>query len=235
MQIAEFDIQVERKPIKNIHLSVYPPDARVHVSVPDYMREDDISMFLYSKLAWIRNQAENVRQQDRQDEREFVSGESHYLFGNRYLLKVIPTSAGRTGISKKVKYIEMYARPNATIDIKRSLLNEYYRQELHQVLDGMIIKWSRRMGEDTVSFTWSILHMQQQWGSCQTEKRKIFYNLILARVPLRCIEYVVVHELCHLKVHPHNRDYIALLNHYMPDWQLRKKELDAFIALPIGY
>lgn len=99
----------------------------------------------------------------------------------------------------------------------------------------MVEKWSALMDENARPFTWSILHMQQQWGSCQTEKRKILYNLVLARVPLRCIEYVVVHELCHLKVHQHNRDFIALLNHYMPDWQLRKKELDDFIALPIGY
>lgn len=133
MQIAEFDIQVERKPIKNIHLSVYPPDARVHVSVPDYMRDDDLSVFLYSKLSWIRKQSEQVRHQDRQDEREYVSGESHYLFGNRYLLKVIPTATGKTGVQRKVKFIEMYARPKASLEIKRALLNEYYREELQKV------------------------------------------------------------------------------------------------------
>lgn len=233
MQIAEFDIQVERKPIKNIHLSVYPPDARVHVSVPDYMREDDLSMFLYSKLPWIRKQAESVQAQDRQSKREFVTGESHYLLGNRYLLKVIHVASGRTYVSKKVKTLEMFVRPNASVDTKRALLNEFYRQQLQQELELIVRKWSEIMEEEEQTFTWQILLMQNKWGSCQTQKRKIMFNLLLARVPHRCVEYVVVHELCHLKEHKHNRDFIALLSQYLPDWQLRKKELDNFISLPL--
>ena len=88
------------------------------------------------------------------------------------------------------------------------------------------------MDENPSSFEWTILHMQKQWGSCKTEARKIQFNLLLGRVPLRCIEYVVVHEMAHLKEHRHNKDFVTMLDKYLPDWQFRKKELDEFIALP---
>lgn len=232
MQIAEFDIEVEYKAIKNIHLAVYPPDARVHVSVPQYMKEDEVSMFLYSKLPWIRKQSEEILAQERQGVREYISGESHYLLGRRYLLKVIPTTE-RAHVVKKVKYLEMYVRKDSTNDRRKAVMDDFYRSELRPVLESLVDKWSKTMEEDPSSFEWSILLMQKQWGSCLTDARKIQYNLLLSRVPLRCIEYIVVHEMAHLKEHRHNKDFIALLDNYLPNWQLRKKELDEFIALPI--
>lgn len=232
MKIAEFEIEVERKSIKNIHLAVYPPDGRVHISVPEAMKDDDISMFLYSKLSWIRQQHEAVISQKRQTSREFVTGESHYLLGRRFLLKVLHTNE-KAHVERKMKYIEMYVRKGSSVEHKQDVMDEFYRKELHNVLVPMVEKWAKIMEEAISSFSWSILMMQKQWGSCMTKKRKIQFNLLLARVPLRCIEYIVVHELTHLKVHQHNNDFILLLNKYMPDWTLRKKELDEFIALPI--
>jgi len=231
MRIAEFDIEVEHKEIKNIHLAVYPPDGRIHISVPDYMKDDEVSMFLYTKLPWIRKKYEEVLAQKRQDKREYVSGESHYLLGRRYLLKVKPTTE-RGHIVKKVKYLEMYVRKDATTERRQSVMEEFYRAELRPVLETYVRKWTKKMGEEATTFDWTILLMQKQWGSCLTLTRKIQFNLLLSRVPLRCIEYVVVHEMAHLKEHRHNKDFIALLDKYLPDWQLRKKELDEFIALP---
>lgn len=232
MRIAEFDIEVEHKEIKNIHLAVYPPDGRVHVSVPNYMKDDEVSMFLYTKLPWIRKQHEEVLAQERQDEREYVSGESHYLLGRRYLLKVILT-AERAHVVRKVKYLEMYVRKDSSTDRRKAVMEEFYRAELRPVLESLVGKWAVTMGENPVTFEWSILLMQKQWGSCLTAARKIQFNLLLSRVPLHCIEYIVVHEMAHLKEHRHNKDFIAMLDKYLPDWQMRKKELDEFIALPI--
>ena len=139
MRIAEFDIEIEHKEIKNIHLAVYPPNGRVHVSVPDYMKDEDVSMFLYTKLPWIRKQHKEVLLQERQDEREYVSGESHYLLGRRYLLKVIPTTE-RAHIIKKVKYLEMYVRKDAGTERRRTVMEEFYRMELHPVLEAFVNK-----------------------------------------------------------------------------------------------
>lgn len=233
MRIAEFDIEVEHKGIKNIHLAVYPPDGRVHISVPDYMKDDEVSMFLYTKLLWIRKKYEEVLSQERQDIREYVSGESHYLLGRRYLLKVIPTTE-RAHIVKKVKYLEMYVRKDATTERRQAVMEEFYRLELRPVLEALVKKWADAMAENPSSFEWTILLMQKQWGSCLTSARKIQFNLLLSRVPLRCIEYIVVHEMLHLKEHRHNKDFVSMLDKHLPDWQLRKKELDEFIALPSG-
>lgn len=230
MRIAEFDIEVEHKRIKNIHLAVYPPNGRVHISVPDYMKDDEVSMFLYTKLPWIRKQHEKVLSQERQGEREYVSGESHYLFGRRYLMKIIPTTE-RTHIIKKVKYLEMYVRKDAGTERRKTVMEGFYRMELRPVLKAFVYKWADVMEENPSSFEWSILLMQKQWGSCITTSRKIQFNLLLARVPLRCIEYIVVHEMLHLKEHRHNKDFVTMLDKYLPDWQLRKKELDEFIAM----
>lgn len=152
------------------------------------------------------------------------------MFGNRYLLKVIPVTTGRTFVLKKIKYLEMYARPNATLKSKHNLLNEFYRSELTAKLDVQVKKWSEILKENERPITWQVLTMKKQWGSCLTEKRKIMFNLLLARVPIRCIEYIVLHELCHLKTHLHNKEFRAHLNQHMPDWETRKKELDDFIA-----
>ena len=232
MRISELDIEVEHKEIKNIHLAVYPPDGRVHISVPNYMKDDEVSMFLFTKLSWIRRQREEVLMQERQDEREYISGESHYLFGRRYLLKVRPTTSGRVFISKKVKYLEMYVRSDSSVARRKMIMEDFYRSELRPVLDSIVSKWSIFLDENISSFEWSILLMQNQWGSCITASRKIQFNLLLARMPLRCIEYIVVHEMLHLKEHRHNKDFVTMLDNYLPDWQLRKKELDEFIALP---
>ena len=232
MKIAEFDIEVERKEIKNIHLAVYPPDGRVHISVPLSMNEDELGMYLFSKLSWIREQHSKVLSQNRQTAREYVTGESHYLLGNRYLLKVLPTTQ-KGYVLKKSKYIEIYVRNGSTDSRKQELLEELYRAELQEVLTKLIDKWSLVMEENSKPFSWNILHMQNQWGSCKTQKRSIQFNLLLARVPIRCIEYIVVHELAHLKEHNHNQNFAQILDEYLPDWSSRKKELDEFVALPI--
>lgn len=231
MKVAEFDIEVEHKSIKNVHLTVYPPDGRVRIAVPTSMSDDEVSMLLYSKLDWLRNKYKEVMMQERQTERKFVSGENHYLFGQRYLLKVHPVNTGGF-VRLGRKYMEMGCRPDASLENKQQLMDDFYRGQLWTALNKMVDKWAERMEESPDTFTWTILLMQKQWGSCMTDKRKIMFNLLLARVPMRCIEYVVVHELCHLKEHLHNKEFTRLIDTYMADWPLRKKELDEFVALP---
>ncbi len=233
MQVAEFDIEVDYKPIKNMHLTVYPPNGRIRLSVPENMKEDEVSMMLYSRLDWLRTKVADIQTQERQTDREFVSGENHYLFGERYLLKVIPHNIVPPCIKLGTKIMEMYVRHGSSLSDKQALMEAFYRNKLRETLATIVSKWAKRMGEDLVFFDYIIMVMQKQWGSCNTPKRKIMFNLLLARVPIRCIEYVVVHELIHLKVHQHNKEFNYLLSKYMPDWTIRKKELDEFPALPI--
>lgn len=233
MKIAEFDIQVDYRPIKNMHLTVYPPDGRIRLSVPENMKEDEVNLMLYSRLDWLRAKVAEVQSQERQSDREFVSGENHYLFGERYLLKVTPQRIVPPCIKLGTKVIEMFVRPGASLKDKQSLMEAFYRNRLRDALNALVSKWAARMGEDPTTFEYTIMVMQKQWGSCNTQNRKIMFNLLLARVPHRCIEYVVVHELAHLSIHQHNKEFSALISKYLPDWPARKKELDDFPALPL--
>lgn len=225
MIIDGIDIQVEYKPIKNTHLAVYPPDGRVHVSAPDYLTEDDVRSYVVSKWDWIIRQRTVIAETPRQTERQFVSGESHYLFGTRYYLKVEEISSGLSEIV--IQGTKMMMRLNK-VSNRRALMQDFYRTELKNFLEEVISKWMVQLSIS--NFTWQIKMMKTQWGSCTKKSRILLFNLELARVPKECIEYVVVHELTHLTVPSHNRVFETLMTERLPRWREIRKQLGDFIA-----
>ena len=230
MQVSGIEIEVEYKKIKNIHLAVYPPDGHVHVSAPDYCTEDDLRSYLLSKLAWIRKQQSEIQAQERETHRDYVSGENHYLFGKRYVLRVIEEEAPPR-IEFDHKYLMMYVRPDSTREKRMEVLHEFYREQLHQKLTELFPRWQEKMG--LTDFTWIILAMKTQWGSCMQKKREIRMNLALARVPLECIEYIIVHEMAHLKVRLHNKMFEQLVAMYMPSWRKYRQQINEFVSVPM--
>ena len=225
MIIDGIDIQVEYKPIKNTHLAVYPPDGRVHVSAPDYLTEDDVRSYVVSKWDWVIRQRTVIAETPRQTERQFVSGESHYLFGTRYYLKVEEISSGQSEIV--IQGTKMMMRLNK-VSNRRALMQDFYRVKLKNFLDEVVSKWSNSLSIS--NFTWQIKMMKTQWGSCTKKSRILLFNLELARVPKECIEYVVVHELTHLTVPSHNRIFETLMTERLPRWREIRKQLGDFIA-----
>lgn len=225
MIIDDIDIQVEYKPIKNTHLAVYPPDGRVHVSAPEYLTENDIRSYVISKWDWIKRQRAAIAETPRQTERQFISGESHYLFGIRYYLKVEEISSGQSEIV--IQGTKMMMRLNK-VSNRRALMQDYYRVQLKQFLEDVVKKWSERLSIS--DFTWQIKMMKTQWGSCTKKSRILLFNLELARVPKPCIEYVVVHELTHLTVPNHNRLFETLMTERLPHWREIRQQLGDFIA-----
>lgn len=231
MIIDGLEIQVERKPIKNMHLSVYPPDGRVHLSVPDYLADADARSYVISKWEWIKKQQADIEAQARQTEREYVSGENHYFFGSRYRLRIEYISSGANGIVLSSNIMTMRVRKDTTVERRSELLMEWYRDHLKDYVSILIDKWTQRLEESDVS--WQIKEMKTMWGSCNAKHRSLLFNLQLARVPKECIEYVVVHELTHLKVQNHNKIFEALLTQRLPNWRNLRQTLNSFIALPI--
>ena len=225
MIIDDIDIQVEYKPIKNTHLAVYPPDGRVHVSAPDYLTEDDVRSYVVSKWDWIIRQRTVIAETPRQTERQFVSGESHYLFGTRYYLKVEEISSGLSEIV--IQGTKMMMRLNK-VSNRRALMQDFYRTKLKNFLEEVISKWMVQLSIS--NFTWQIKMMKTQWGSCTKKSRILLFNLELARVPKECIEYVVVHELTHLTVPSHNRVFETLMTERLPRWREIRQQLGDFIA-----
>jgi len=229
IQLGDLVIEVERKDIKNIHLSVYPPVGKVHISAPNRMDLDTIRVFAIAKLKWIRKQQETFKKQQRETLREYLTRESHYFLGERYLLKVVEQDASPKIILKK-KEIQMVVRPETSQEKKREILEDWYRSELKRIIPPMIENWENRIGVKANEF--GIKKMRTKWGTCNPEAKRLWLNLELAKKPLECIEYIVVHELVHLIEPSHNERFIALLDEHMPKWKFYRDELN---RLPFGH
>lgn len=231
MNIDGLEIELESKPIKNMHLSVYPPDGRVHLSIPDYLSEVDARSYVISKWEWIRKQQDEIAAQARQTTREYVSGENHYFFGVRYRLKVVNTNSGANGIDVNGTSMTMRVRAGSTLERRAELMTEWYREQLKAFLGPLVERWASKLDEPNVS--WQVKEMKTMWGSCGVKRRSLLFNLELARVPKECIEYVVVHELTHLRVQNHSKVFETLLTHRLPNWRNLRMQLNDFIAMPL--
>lgn len=228
IEVANISAEVEWKNIKNVHLTIYPPDARVHVSAPIGMTEEAVRLFLITKIPWINQRISQVLNQSRQSPREYVSGENHYFKGHRYRLKVLYHNAPAKVEIQGNEYIKLYVREGATEERRAEVLREWYRSELKLILHPLIAQWEETL-EVTVN-KWEVKQMKTLWGSCNHRTRNIIFNLELIKKPLSCIEYIVVHELLHIRVRLHNEEYTALLNRYLPNWRSLKNELNEFIV-----
>lgn len=230
--VLDIAVDVEPKDIKHIHLSVFPPDARVHLSLPAHLGKEDAVAFLLSKYTWILGKREEVLAQERQTIRQYRRAENHYLFGKCYQLKVDDSNVNSTTVKKTFSHIIMKVRPDSTVEKREEILWNWYRSQLKEKIEQYVNTWLERM-QETHPITWQVKHLKTEWGSCVTKKRSILFNLELARVPLECIEYVVVHELVHLKIENHGKLFEAQMSHYLPNWRDLRKQLNDFIALPI--
>lgn len=226
--VSDISAEVEWKNIKNVHLTIYPPNARVHVSVPLSMPEDAIRLFLITKLSWIRKRVSQILEQERQTPREYVSGENHYYRGRRYRLKVVCHNAPPKVEIQGNEYIVLYVREGATKERRAEILREWYRAEFKAFLPVLISKWEKVLCVKVNK--WEVKQMKTLWGSCNHQTRNIIFNLELIKKPISCIEYVVVHELLHIKVRLHNEEYTGLLNRHFPNWMQLKDELNEFIV-----
>lgn len=231
MNIDGLEIEVERKSIKNMHLSVYPPDGRVHLSVPDYLTEGDVCSYVISKWEWIRKQQDEIAAQARQTQREYVSGENHYYFGVRYRLRVSYVTSGANSVEVRGDTMTMRVRKDSTVERRAELMTEWYREQLKEYIGPLVERWAEKLEERDV--TWQIKSMKTLWGSCNARRRSLLFNLELARVPKECIEYVVVHELTHLKIQNHSKVFEFLLGQQIPNWKSLRKKLNEYVAMPI--
>ena len=226
LSIGELDIQLTRKHIKNLHISVMPPAGNVRVSAPTHMTNTAIRMAVIHRIPWISRQQANFAKQARQSTREMVDGETHYLWGRRYrlLINTLDTDIKSAQTVKLYKgRLVLSVNPNATTDSKQKLLEDYYRARLKAKIPEVMQKWSDITHIDCES--WHVKKMKTKWGSCNIEDRRILLNLELAKKPLSCLEYIVLHELIHFKERQHNERFKALLDTYMPDWRSRRDVL----------
>ena len=223
IEISGIKIEVQKKNIKNLHLVVAPPDGKVRVSAPMHLSDESITMFVRTKLSWIKKQQQKFEKQPRQAEREYVSGETLYLFGQQYFLRVEYSYKGNLLVLEGNEAI-LTVRKESNAKQREAFVNEWYRSKLKEKIEIYLPKWERITGLHCDS--WQTKYMTTRWGTCNTNTRKIWLNLQLAKKPIECLEYVILHELAHLKVRNHSKDFVAIMDQYMPYWRETKKLLN---------
>ena len=230
MKIEEFEVEVLRKKIKNLHLRIYPPDARIVVSVPQRLSDREIFNFLQSRIDWIRIKHQEVKDFVGKSSKEFESGEIHYFLGKQLKLEVHPL-VNNPKIEISPDSIHLFISQKADKAKRASIIFNLYKREVTGVIENLMLKWCEIMGEPYHSIKWEVKRIKKKWGVCYPFQRRIVFNLFLARVPISCIEMVVVHELTHLKVRPHNKEFYSTLSRYLPDWKDRSLRLNSIPPL----
>jgi predicted metal-dependent hydrolase len=228
-KLGNIDVIVMRKDIKNIHLSVYPPAGTVRISAPVRMDRDTIRVFAISKLEWIKSQQRKLRGQERETPREYMDRESHYVWGKRYLLKLVEKDAVPT-VELKHKTIHLQVRPGTGKEKRKEILDGWYREQLRAAAMPLFVRWEPLLGVKVERLF--IQRMKTKWGSCNHRVGNIRLNTDLAKKPPECLEYIVVHELLHLLESTHNSRFVGLMDRFMPKWQCCRDELN---TLPVSH
>lgn len=223
IELGKIKIEVEQKDIKNIHLSVYPPNGAVRISAPNRMDIDTIRVFALNKLKWIKKQQKTFENQERETPREYLTKESHYFLGKRYLLNVKEHNHPPKVVLKH-NTIELFIRPKTSETKRKEIIEEWYRSELKKITPKLITKWEKVIGVQSNEF--GIKKMRTKWGTCNTKAKRIWLNLELAKKPIECIEFIVVHELVHLLERTHNEVFVSYMNEFMPKWRFYREELN---------
>jgi len=217
-------VEVVRKDIKNLHLGVYPPNGRVRVAVPLRLNDEAVRLAVISRLGWIRRQQNGFDQQNRQSEREMITGESHYVQGRRYRLNVIEYDGPASVSLPNNTTMELRVRPGTDREKREAVLHRWYRQQLRKQIPELVAKWEPEVGVTVAE--WGIKKMKTRWGTCNVDARRIWLNLELAKKPAVCLEYILVHEMVHFLERHHSERFRELMDRLMPQWHLHREELN---------
>ena len=221
--LGDIEIAVNRKAVKNVHLSVHPPTGHVTLVAPTGTRLEVARAYAISKLGWIRSQREKLLSQARETPRQFVERESHYLWGRRYLLSVVEEDA-KPSIKLGHRRITLSVRPDSSLAKREEVMQEWHRALLHKELPELIRKWEARIGVQVSGYY--LQRMKTKWGGCNHRAGNIRLNTELVKKPKDLLEYVVVHEMLHLVEPTHNKRFVALLDQHYPTWREARAELN---------
>ena len=221
--IGEMAIEVLRKEIKHVHLSVHPPDGRVTLSAPAGTRPEAMRAFAVTKLGWIREQQRRLAEQARETDRQFIERESHYLWGRRYLMTVEYRPA-KPSVRLDHRRITLTVRPGSDAAKRAAVVHDWHKRLLHQAVPELIEKWAERLQVTVRGYF--LQRMKTRWGSCNPRAGHIRLNTELVKKPRDLLEYVLVHELLHLIEPTHNDRFVRLLDEHYPAWREARAELN---------
>lgn len=223
IQLGEISIAVTRKDIKNVHLTVHPPDGRVTLAAPTNTRLEVARAYAISKLVWIRDQQRKLECQARETPRQFVERESHYIWGRRYLMTVDYQNV-KPSVVLGNKRITLIVRPGSSTEKRAEVMHEWHKSLLHEVVPPLIQKWEQKLKVRVSGYF--LQRMKTKWGSCNHAEGNIRLNTELVKKPKDLLEYVVVHEMAHLIEPTHNDRFIAILEEHYPSWREARAEIN---------
>ncbi len=223
IQIGDVSILVNRKEVKNVHLSVHPPSGRVTLVAPAATRLEVARAYAISKLGWIREQQSKLHNQAREAPRLFVERESHYLWGRRHLLTIAYQNT-RPFITLDHRRITLTVRPGSDAEKRCDIMHEWHKSLLHQVVPELIEKWESKLGVHVEQYF--LQRMKTKWGSCNHAAGHIRLNTQLVTKPKDLLEYVIVHEMVHLIEPTHSERFLTILGKNYPAWREARAELN---------
>ena len=229
IRLGDIAIEVVFKDIKHVHLGVYPPDGRVRIAAPARTSVETLRAFAVSRLAWIRQQRRKFHAQERETPREYLERESHHLWGRRYLLRVVEEDAA-PAVTLQHRALVLRVRPGASEAHRQAAMAAWYRRQVREAAAGLVAKWESILGVK-VSRVF-VQRMKTRWGGCNPGSRAIRLNTELAKKPVECLEYIVVHELLHLLERNHTERFTGLMDAHLPQWRELRTLLN---TAPLGY
>lgn len=224
MVVENIVVDVVKKDIRNLHLRVLPPSGQVRVTAPRKLKDSVIRLFVMSKLSWIKKHQMKFESIGNPVVHEFITGEIHYYFGKQHELSVFYHNAPPKVDVYGEGRIDLYVRMGSDRIAREKAMTEWYRAQLKAKIPELIEKWQYIIGVEVDS--WTIKKMKTRWGSCMVNSRKICFNLELAKKPVHCLEYIVVHEMTHIRERFHNTRFKTLMDGFMPEWRRYQRELN---------
>lgn len=222
--IEDLTITLYHKNIKNMYLRVVPPNGDIKVSAPLFVSDKDIIDFIKSRKEWILQKQKYILDNEIKAPLKYTNGETHYLWGEKYTLQLIKNdTVKRVLVDNENSMLYLPVPKRSTIEKRKSILDEFYRQEMKNEIPEVLNKCIRIVGRTPKSIN---VRKMKNWGNCKQDGR-ITLNLNLAKKAPVCLEYVMIHELCHLIEFNHGKNFKKLMDEFCPNWIKIKKILNA--------
>lgn len=225
IMVQGLEVELLRKSVKHLRLKVYPPDGRVRVSAPHFVSDEQVRAAVLARLSWIKKRQDHFLAHPPPPPLEMVTGESLYFWGKRHSLEVVERQGRHELTRQDGEKLQLSVHGSTTTANRLRVVNEWYRSELKQRIPHLLGRWQPVLGVEARE--WGVKNMQTRWGSCNIPKQRIWLNLQLAKKPLQCLEYVLVHELLHLLERYHNARFYDLLDRFLPSWQQSRDLLNS--------
>ena len=218
--------QVEKRATRKRTITItVKPDGSVLVAAPHSSRMDDVKQAVRKRARWLVESIEEIsRRREHVLPRQYVSGETHFYLGRRYVLRIHNGRQPKDEVKLTKGSFQVFTN-NSEPDEVRAMLKGWYREHadlyFHKQLEALVEKlpWVPEVPRYHLRF------MQKRWGSC-SPKGTLSLNPHIVKAPKECVEYVLLHELCHIKQHNHSKRFYALLDLHMPNWRERKARLE---------